>query len=226
MPASPRIARSVFAQRFPLADWRVIGRSIVADFRASGFAAAVAFVSDVGEAAEAASHHPDIALRYPGRVRITLTTHASNGLTELDASLARTISALAEQSGVTVAMNALAVTEIAIDALDIPKVLPFWRAILGYIDDQPFAPDGIVDALVDPLRIGPSIWFQQMDEPRAQRNRIHFDLLVPHDAAESRLAAAVAAGGTILSADVAPAFWVLADPEGNEICICTWQGRD
>jgi 4a-hydroxytetrahydrobiopterin dehydratase len=226
MPASPLIARSVFAQRFPLADWRIIGRSLVADFRAPNFAAAVRFVSDVGDAAEAAAHHPDIDLRYPGRVRITLTTHASNGLTELDAALASTISALAEQRGVTVALDALAVTEIAIDALDIPKVLPFWKTILGYIDDQPFAPDGIVDALVDPLRIGPAIWFQQMDEPRPQRNRIHFDLLVAHDAVESRLAAAVDAGGTILSTDAAPAFWVLADPEGNEICICTWQDRD
>ena len=24
----------------------------------------------------------------------------------------------------------------------------------------------------------------------------------------------------------APAFWILADAEGNEACICTWQGRD
>ena len=24
----------------------------------------------------------------------------------------------------------------------------------------------------------------------------------------------------------APAFWVLADPEGDEACITTWQGRD
>ena len=226
MVATPRIARSIFAERFPLAQWRVIGRSLVADFRAPTFAAAIEFVSDVSRASDTAAHHPDIDIRYPGHIRITLTTHAVNGLTEADASLAHTISCIAVERGLTVALNALASTEAAIDAMDIPTVLPFWRAILGYVNEQPFEPDGIVDAIVDPLRIGPSIWFQQMDEPRPQRNRIHFDLVVPHDAAESRITAAVGAGGTILSTEAAPAFWVLADPEGNEICVCTWQGRD
>ncbi len=65
-----------------------------------------------------------------------------------------------------------------------------------------------------------------MDEPRPQRNRIHLDVIVPHDVAEERVAAALAAGGRLVSADRAPAFWVLADAEGNEACVCTWQGRD
>jgi 4a-hydroxytetrahydrobiopterin dehydratase len=65
-----------------------------------------------------------------------------------------------------------------------------------------------------------------MDAPRTQRNRIHFDITVPHDEAEARIAAALAAGGTMVSDSAARAFWVLADAEGNEICICTWQDRD
>lgn len=69
-------------------------------------------------------------------------------------------------------------------------------------------------------------WFQQMDAPRPQRNRIHLDLDVPHDAARGRIDAALAAGGRLVSDAAAPAFWVLADAEGNEACICTWQGRD
>jgi 4a-hydroxytetrahydrobiopterin dehydratase len=52
------------------------------------------------------------------------------------------------------------------------------------------------------------------------------DVDVPPELAQSRIDAALAAGGTLLSADAAPAFWVLADAEGNEACICTWQGRD
>jgi 4a-hydroxytetrahydrobiopterin dehydratase len=51
-------------------------------------------------------------------------------------------------------------------------------------------------------------------------------MTVPHDEAIRRMDAAIAAGGKLLSDDQAPAFWVLADPEGNEICICTWQARD
>lgn len=65
-----------------------------------------------------------------------------------------------------------------------------------------------------------------MDVPRPQRNRIHLDVDVPHDEAPARIAAALAAGGVLLSDGAAPAFWVLADTEGNEVCVCTWQGRD
>ena len=65
-----------------------------------------------------------------------------------------------------------------------------------------------------------------MDEPRVQRNRIHFDIVVPHDEAQRRLEASLAAGGTLVSDAEAPSFWILADREGNEICICTWQARD
>jgi 4a-hydroxytetrahydrobiopterin dehydratase len=113
--------------------------------------------------------------------------------------------------------------EIAIDALDIAAVRPFWQAVTGYVDEP-----GVSSAagLVDPLAQGPAIWFQQMDAPRPQRNRIHLDVSVPHDDAEQRVAAAVAAGGTVLTAENAPAFWVLADSEGNEACVTTWQGRD
>ncbi|WP_236654266.1 VOC family protein [Streptacidiphilus anmyonensis] len=114
--------------------------------------------------------------------------------------------------------------ELAIDALDIASIRPFWKAVLGYTDEP--GRDGPTDALVDPLGHGPSVWFQHMDAPRPQRNRIHFDVCVPHDEAAQRIAATLAAGGRLLSDDAAPAFWVLADAEGNEACVTTWQGRD
>jgi 4a-hydroxytetrahydrobiopterin dehydratase len=114
--------------------------------------------------------------------------------------------------------------EIAIDALDIAAVRPFWQAVLGYTD-EPGEPDA-AGGLVDPLGQGPTIWFQQMDAPRPQRNRIHFDVSVPHDEARRRIGAALAAGGRLASDADAPACWVLADAEGNEACVCTWEGRD
>jgi len=116
------------------------------------------------------------------------------------------------------------VLEIAIDAIDIGSVRPFWRAVLGYGDEPGHA--GPLDAIVDPAGQGPAIWFQQMTEPRLQRNRIHLDISVPHDEASARLDAALRAGGVLVSDASAPAFWVLADAEGNEVCITTWQGRD
>jgi 4a-hydroxytetrahydrobiopterin dehydratase len=70
------------------------------------------------------------------------------------------------------------------------------------------------------------IWFQQMVEPRTGRNRIHVDISVPHDQAEARVAAGVAAGGRVMFDRYAPTWWTLADPEGNEVDIATWQGRE
>jgi hypothetical protein len=116
------------------------------------------------------------------------------------------------------------VLEIAIDALDILAVRPFWKAVMGYVD-EPGSTDP-TDPLADPFGQGPTIWFQQMDAPRPQRNRIHFDICVPHDEAARRIEAAVAAGGVLRNDAGAPAFWLLADPEGNEVCVTTWQGRD
>ena len=94
-----------------------------------------------------------------------------------------------------------------------------WRLVLGTLRASvPVA--SLAEAAVV------AVWFQSMAEPRPQRNRIHFDISVPHDEAAGRIAAALAAGGRLVSADRAPAFWILADPEGNEACVTTWQGRD
>ena len=114
-------------------------------------------------------------------------------------------------------------TEVAIDAMDIDLVRPFWAAVLGYVDESPHEPGDVVRAIRDPAGVGPDYWFQQMDEPRPQRNRIHIDVTVPHDEVDERIAAALAAGGRLVSDAWARAFWVLADPEGNEACLCTWR---
>jgi 4a-hydroxytetrahydrobiopterin dehydratase len=119
--------------------------------------------------------------------------------------------------------RAVQLMEIGIDALDIPAIRPFWKAVLGYADEP--GHDGPDDPIVDADWQGPAIWFQQMDAPRPQRNRIHFDIRVPPEEAPRRIEAAIAAGGHVTYDAEAPAFWVLADPEGNEICVCTWEGR-
>ena len=145
------------------------------------------------------------------------------GVTGRDVRLAHDVSGALAARGWQARPGAVQALEIAVDALDIPLVRPFWKAITGYADEPG---SELNAALVDPTGRGPEIWFQQMDAPRPQRNRIHIDVDVPHEAAGARIDAAIAAGGRLLSDDAAPAFWVLADPEGNEACICTWQGRD
>ena len=145
------------------------------------------------------------------------------GVTGRDVRLAYDVSGALAARGWQARPGAVQALEIAIDALDIPLVRPFWKAITGYADEPG---SELNAALVDPTGRGPEIWFQQMDAPRPQRNRIHIDVDVPHEAVGARIDAAIAAGGRLLSDDASPAFWVLADPEGNEACICTWQGRD
>ncbi|HEY0215785.1 MAG TPA: VOC family protein [Cellulomonas sp.] len=68
---------------------------------------------------------------------------------------------------------------------------------------------------------GPAFWFQDMDAPRPQRNRIHLDVWVPHDQAEARVSAALAAGGHLVSDAHAPEWWTLADAEGNAADVAT-----
>jgi 4a-hydroxytetrahydrobiopterin dehydratase len=178
---------------------------LVATFRAASYEDAAALVPRVAAVAGA-----DVDLRPPGVLHVTLPEEEVGG--------AEAISTLVAGAGLVSEPRTAVATELAVDALDIAAVRPFWRAVLGYVDDGD-------DAVADPARIGPAVWFQQMDAPRPQRNRLHVDVTVPHDEAEARIAAALDAGGTLVSDRAARAFWVLADPEGNEACICTWQDR-
>jgi 4a-hydroxytetrahydrobiopterin dehydratase len=179
--------------------------------------------------ADADAHlHADLR---PDRVVFTLQSLDHAKVTTRDIELANLITAAIAEAGSKTdpeiradAPRSVQILEIGIDAMDIPAIRPFWKAVLGYADEA--GADGPADPLVDPVGQGPSIWFQQMSEPRTERNRLHFDVSVPHDEAQRRLQATLDAGGRLLSDAEAPSFWVLADPEGNEACITTWQGRD
>ena len=210
-----------FHEAAGIEDWRVLTNVAHAHFRTGSFAAGVALVDAIGRLSDAANHHPDVDLRFEGvTVRLTTTTPDHFfWLSERDIELARQISAAARDLGVRGDPTAVQSVQVTIDALVHPEVMPFWRAVLGYrqVGDED---------LLDPHSQGPAFWFQQMDAPRPQRNRIHIDVWVPHDQAEGRIAAAIAAGGDLVTDQFAPAWWTLADPEGNEADVATWMGRD
>jgi 4a-hydroxytetrahydrobiopterin dehydratase len=75
-------------------EWRREGNEIVRDLKFEDFAAAMAFVNRVADAAEAANHHPDILLHGWNQVRLAVTNHAQGGLTDADFALADRIDAL------------------------------------------------------------------------------------------------------------------------------------
>ena len=206
-----------------LDDWRFFLGRLHTRFHTGSFTRGLELVTRITAAAEEADHHPDVVLTYP-QVDVDLHSHDVHGVTSRDIALARRISEIAAELGIEAAPRDVSTLELALDVPDAGAVQPFWRAVLGYAEGDP---DGsAAPVLSDPTAHGPGFWVQQMGAPRPQRNRIHVDVTVPHDVAEARVTAAIAAGGHLVSDERAPAFWVLADAECNEACVCTWQARD
>ena len=77
-----------------LPGWELAGSDIVKEYKFADFVAAIAFVNQVAERAEAANHHPDIDIRW-NKVRLALSTHSQGGLTGNDFALAAEIESLA-----------------------------------------------------------------------------------------------------------------------------------
>jgi len=77
--------------------WNLAGKEIVREFSFADFVEALRFVNAVGERAEAAGHHPDIDIRY-NKVKLALTSHDSDGLTERDFHLAKMVDAISTKN--------------------------------------------------------------------------------------------------------------------------------
>jgi 4a-hydroxytetrahydrobiopterin dehydratase len=233
-----KLSRSEASDAVTPLGWRLVLGELRTEVR-TGSLVLAADVAARAATVPGAEGHLQLDVR-ADRVLLSLQTAAMAWVTERDVELARSISTVVDQMRLEAdgggggrsdgggdgsgGGRAVQMLEIGIDALDAGVIRGFWRAVLGYVDEP--GRDGAWGGLVDPLGQGPAVWFQRMDVPRAQRNRIHFDVSVPHDEAEARIGAALGAGGRLLSDAEAPAFWVLADAEGNEACVTTWQGRD
>lgn len=204
-----------------LVDWRKLAQALHARFRIPDFVTGAAFLSDVAAAADAANHHPDVRMTY-GAVDLALCTH-SDGMwvTEKDVEMARAISELARNRGLAATPAEVAQLELALDTWDEDRVGPFWSALLTGSPDNK-----VYDSVFDPTGRVPSLWFQGTEPHDLPRQRWHFDLWLAPEAAAERIAAAVAAGGSVVDDSTAPSFVILADPDGNQVCVCTYLDRD
>jgi 4a-hydroxytetrahydrobiopterin dehydratase len=202
-----------------LDDWRKLAQALHARFRTGDFVTGLTFVTAVTEAAQLADHHPDVTLTYPF-VDLKLISHDVGRITRRDLDLAHRISEIAREQGVRADPAAVSEIELALDTADLAAVGPFWAALLTGSTGS-LAGNDVVD------RGGrvPLLWFQDTDAHETPRQRFHIDLWVPHDLAEERIAAAVAAGGRVVDDEQAPSFVVLADQEGNRVCVCTCLDR-
>lgn len=199
-----------------LSDWRPLVTSLHGRFRTGDFATGLEFLVDVGAAAEAANHHPDVKLGYT-HVDVVLTSHDAGGVTDRDLSLAETISGLARARGLEAQPDTLCTTEIALNAVDHAAIGPFWAAVLTG-DTSAYSGDEVAD----PTGQSPLLWFQPTDARASVPPMcFHLDVWVPPDQLQPRIDAAVAAGGTLVDESERPSFVVLEDAEGNKACLCT-----
>ncbi len=210
------LSEAEFSSADGVGDWRVLYWGARAYFRTGAFATGAAFVAAIAEHAAELGHDPLVELR-DDNVAVQVVT-VGVGLSDLDLELARRISRTATEMDLTADPAAVQQLEIAIDASDPEAVGGFWRAALGYVR--------VGEAVfVEPNLIGPSLGIRHKKHV-GPRNRIHIDVSVPHDRAQARVDAVIAAGGRLLGDKYAPSYWSLIDVEGNVVDIATWQGRD
>jgi 4a-hydroxytetrahydrobiopterin dehydratase len=205
-------------------DWPVVAEGAMTFFATDSLATSAKLVEAIGGIPSIDDHPPGIEIR-PGGVTVHLVTATDSdmGMSRRDLELARAISDVAARLGLRAdGTDVQSVQPIIIGATDIKKVMPFWAALLGYVQ-RPDSPD---EDLVDPRGRGPGVWFEQVDEPADGRPRMHVAVWVPYANAQARVDAALAAGGTLVYDESAPSWWTLADPEGNEADVATTRGRD
>jgi len=203
-----------------LAGWAYLLSGLQTRIHTKNFATGLSVVDAIGAAAEEMNHHPDLNLRYT-QVDVRLTSHDERGVTDRDIRLARAVSSIAAAAGVRLDSSGVSRLELALDTPASESIVPFWAAVLA--TEHLSGPD-FGDELRDPADGLPTVWFQESgsEEPR---QRWHLDLWVDPAQVQPRIDAALAAGGTLVSDEEAPSFWVLADPQGNRACLCTWQDR-
>ena len=138
--------------------------------------------------------------------------------------------------------------QVTFDCADPDRLARFWATALGYkLQDPPpgfesweafLRSIGVPEdqwssrgAVVDPEGAGPRLFFQQVPEPKAAKNRVHLDVNVggghgvPLDERRTRVDAAaqrlVAEGAKLQgSHEELGEYWVvMQDPEGNEFCL-------
>lgn len=224
MTTTDGIAPIDFLRAEGLEDWRLVSEGAVLFVRTDSLAASARLMAAIAGIPDVEDHPPAIDVR-AGGVAVRLITASDDwfGPTQRDVESARRISAVVSELGLTADPSAVQSLLVVPGAPNAAEVIPFWRALLGYEPRR----DSPEEDLVDPNDRGAAFWFEDMDEPRpGGGGTIHIAVWVPHDQAEARVAAALAAGGRMVRDSNAPAWWTLADPAGNEADIATVLSRD
>jgi 4a-hydroxytetrahydrobiopterin dehydratase len=201
-----------------LVDWRKLAQGLHARFLIPDYATAAGFLLALAQLPD--GPRADVRLSN-GALDVSVGTREDGRwVTPADVELARAITDVARDQGLPGAPGMVTQLELALDTAAEDRVGPFWAALLtGAAENK------IYDSVFDPSDRVPSLWFQPTDEHEPPRQRWHFDLWLAPEVVDERIAAAVGAGGTVVYDAEAPAFTVLADPDGNRVCVCCSLGR-
>jgi 4a-hydroxytetrahydrobiopterin dehydratase len=194
------------------------------------FGAGARFVVAVGEAGQALGHHPTVSM---GARFVDLklasadavyrdddgTEYVVEWVTQQDVDLARRITDIAADLGLTADPASVSVVELGLDTARSAVIAPVWAALLtGDAEAQGRGTPG--DEVRDGTGRVPNLWFGDAVEGDDARQRFHVEVYVAPEVAAQRLAAAVAAGGTVVDDNDAPSLTVVADPDGNTGVLC------
>ena len=211
-----------------LTDWRKLAQGLHARYVVEDFGAGVRFVAAVGEAGDAIGHHPRVAIGN-GYVDLKLSTdeaiyrddegteHIVEWVTQQDIDLARRITEIAAEHKAAADPASVSVIELGLDTASSVTIAPVWAALLtGNPESQGRGTPS--DEIRDALGRVPNLWFGDAGEPGAQRFRV--EVYVAPELAEQRIAAAVAAGGTVVGDSGSPGLTVISDQDGNQGVVC------
>ena len=114
------------------------------------------------------------------------------------------------------------VIELVLDCRDPDALARFWAAALAYEVVDTSGPYRSLEPIAedDP---GPTLVLQAVAEPKSGKNRLHIDVYAPDIGAEaSRLEdlGARRISDTVVEDEDGERWLVMADPEGNEFCVC------
>ncbi|QCB94769.1 4a-hydroxytetrahydrobiopterin dehydratase [Cellulomonas shaoxiangyii] len=212
-----------------LTDWRKLAQGLHARYLVDDFGSGARFVVAVGEVGDALGHHPSVSIG-TGYVDLELvsadavyrdgaTEHVVEWVTRKDVDLARRITAVAAEHGLDADPASVSVLELGLDTARPATIAPVWAALLtGDASSQGRGSPS--DEVRDAGGRVPNLWFGDLDEGEAPRQRFHVEVYVPAEVVERRIAAAVAAGGTVVDDSSAPSLTVIADQDGNTGVVC------
>lgn len=213
-----------------LVEWRKLAQGLHARYLVDDFGAAARFVVAVGDAGDALGHHPGVSIGR-GYVDLKLVSadavyrdgegaeHVVEWVTQQDVDLARRITEVAADHGLDADPASVSVLELGLDTAQPGTVAPVWAALLTG-DPTSQGRGSPSDEVRDGTGRVPNLWFGAADEHEAPRQRLHVEVYVAPEVVEQRVAAAVAAGGTVVDDSDAPSLTVIADQDGNTGVVC------